>query len=172
MKVSCSGRRVRFESEVKRLPNGASVLVDRVVFPRSVAVLPAWRKGRRIALVRQYRPSIDKWILEAPAGTIDEGEEAARAAAREMEEEAGLKPGHLEEVGRGYVSPGYSTEYLTLYLAWEPVEGRAAAEAHEVIERRVVMTLEEAMEMVKRGEIEDVKTILLLLALANRVERG
>ena len=170
MRISCTGRRVRFESELKELPNGASVLVDRVIFPRSVAVLPAWKEGK-IALIRQYRPSIDKWILEVPAGTIDEGESAEGAAAREMEEEAGLRPGRLEEVGRGYVSPGYSTEHLTLYIAWDPVEGRAAAEVHEVIEKRVIVSLEEALEMMRRGEIEDVKTILLLLALSQRVRR-
>ncbi|MCX8195776.1 MAG: NUDIX hydrolase [Acidilobaceae archaeon] len=169
MKVSCKGRRVLFESELKQLPNGVTALVDRVVFPNSVAVLPVWREERKVVLIKQYRPSIDRWILEVPAGVIDSGEGAEEAAARELEEEAGLRPGRLEEVARGYVSPGYSTEYLALYIAWEPLEGNAAAEDHEVIEKRLTIDIDEALRMVERGEIEDVKTVLLLFAAASRV---
>ncbi|MFN4046517.1 MAG: NUDIX hydrolase, partial [Acidilobaceae archaeon] len=100
----CKGRRVLFEYEYEVLPNGVEVLVDRVIFPDSVAVLPLTGDGW-VFLVRQYRPTIRKWVLEAPAGTLKPGEDPRDAALRELEEEAGLTTDNLEYVGGGYVSP-------------------------------------------------------------------
>ncbi len=161
--VECRGRRARFWSGPMRLPNGAVVRVDRVIFPDSVAVLPVYRDGT-VVLLRQYRPAVDDWVLEAPAGVVEDGEDPEEAAARELEEEAGLKPGRLELVGEGYVSPGYSTEYMRLYLAWDPVAGEARPEEHEVIERTLRLSVDEAL-----GRVRDVKTLLLLYAAKSRL---
>jgi ADP-ribose pyrophosphatase len=160
--VSCRGRRVLFESFYETLPNGVRVLVDRVTFPNSVAVLPVIRSSREVVLVRQYRPAIGRWILEAPAGTIREGEDPREAAIRELEEEAGLIAEELEYVGGGYVSPGYSTEFMKLYIAWDPVTGRPRREPHEVMEVER-LDLGEALSMIHDGRIVDVKTITLIL---------
>ena len=161
MEVSCRGRRVLFESFYEVLPNGVRILVDRVTFPNSVAVLPVTRSSREVVLVRQYRPSIGRWLLEAPAGTVREGEDPREAAIRELEEEAGLIAGELEDVGGGYVSPGYSTEFMKLYIAWDPVAGRPRREPHEVMEV-VKLNIDEALRMAYSGGIEDVKTIALI----------
>ncbi|MDM7275924.1 MAG: NUDIX hydrolase [Thermoprotei archaeon] len=159
----CKGRRVLFEYGYEVLPNGVKVLVDRVIFPDSVAALPLTGDGR-VFLVRQYRPTIRKWVLEAPAGTLKPGEDPRDAALRELEEEAGLTTDNLEYVGGGYVSPGYSTEYMKLYIAWNPRRGEPRREAHEVIEKVVELSLGKAREMIYAGEIADVKTITLILA--------
>ncbi len=161
MEVSCRGRRVLFESFYEILPNGVKVLVDRVSFPNSVAVLPVLRNSKEVILVRQYRPAIGKWILEAPAGTLRSGEDPREAAIRELEEEAGLVVRELEEVGGGYVSPGYSTEFLKLFIAWDPVSGTPRREPHELmyIER---LGIDEALKMIQHGHIEDIKTITLI----------
>ncbi len=161
--LECRGRRVVFKSYVEVLPNGRRVRVDRVEFPDSVAVLPLYTSSREVVLLRQYRPSIGKWIIEAPAGTLKPGEPPEEAAKRELEEEAGLKATRLVKIAAGYLAPGYSTEKMTLYIAPNPEAGEARPEEHEVIVT-LRMRLEEALEKVERGEIEDVKTILLLLA--------
>ncbi|GAB6147556.1 NUDIX hydrolase [Stetteria hydrogenophila] len=163
--VSCRGRRVEFWSGVIRLPNGARVRVDRVKFPRSVAVLPVFRDGS-VVLVRQYRPAVDDWVLEAPAGTVEPGEDPRSAAVRELEEEAGLRadPGRLIEVGEGYVSPGYSTEVMSLFIALDPEESEARPEEYEVIEA-VRLPLREAL-----ARVRDLKTMLLLCRARELVE--
>ncbi|MCE4614954.1 MAG: NUDIX hydrolase [Desulfurococcales archaeon] len=161
MKVECKGRRVKFIAETKLLPNGNTVLVDRVVFPESAAVLPVFSDGR-VVLLKQYRPSIEKWILEAPAGVVDRGETPEETARRELEEEAGLLAGELVELGSGYVSPGYSTEFMHLFLAINPSKGQQRLEKHEIIEVKEY-SLREAFGLIDTGEIADVKTITLIL---------
>lgn len=163
-RVECRGRRVLFQSRVEELPNGRRVRIDRVVFPDAVAVLPLETRGCRVAVIRQYRPAVGEWLLEAPAGVIDEGESPEEAARRELEEEAGLRAARLYWVATGYASPGYSTEKLHYYLALDPVGSEARPEDYEVIEELLWVTIDEAVGMVRRGEIMDSKTILLLLA--------
>jgi len=163
-KVVCKGRRVLFESAVEELPNGRRVRVDRVVFPNAVAVLPLFTSDCSVVLIRQYRPAPREWLLEAPAGVIDEGEAPEEAARRELEEEAGLRAVRLVRVGEGYVSPGYSTELLYFFLAPDPEEGDARPEDHEVITEKLRVPVGDALEMIRRGEIRDAKTILLILA--------
>ena len=162
MRVECRGRRVKFTAELTKLPNGKSVIVDRVEFPDSVAVLPIIGE-ERVVLLKQYRPSLEKWIFETPAGVIDPGEEPEEAAKRELREEAGLVANKLLKVGEGYVSPGYSTEYMYLFIAPDPSKGSQSLEDHEVIEL-TEFTLKDAIKMVREGRITDIKTIALLLA--------
>jgi len=170
VRVECRGRRVRLVVEEATLPNGARRLVDRVEFPDAVAVLPLDTRDCRAALIRQYRPAVGEWLLEAPAGVIDPGESPEEAAARELEEEAGLKPTRLEKVAVGYASPGYSTEKLYYYLAPDPQQARARPEEYEVIEGVSWVPLGDALRMIEEGEIRDSKTILLLLAAARRCQ--
>ena len=158
-----------FESRMERYPDGRRVRVDRVIFPNSVAVLPFYSSSCEIALIEQYRPSIRSFLLEAPAGTISEGEDPAEAALRELAEEANLRPTRLEQVALGYVSPGYSTELMHLFIAWDPEPAKGTAESYELIVGTRKLGLSEALEMIRNGHIKDVKTILLILALQNKV---
>ncbi len=164
MRVECKGRRVRFQAGLEELPDGRRILVDRVLFPDSVAVLPVDVDGS-IILIRQYRPSPGAWLLEAPAGTVKEDERPEEAARRELLEEAGLEARELVKVGEGYVSPGYSTEKMTLYIARGLARRESRPEDYEAIEGTVRLSLDEALALVEEGEIRDVKTILLLYAL-------
>lgn len=162
--VECRGRRVLFRSEVQTLPNGYTMRVDKCIFPDAVAVLPVV-EGRTAVLIRQYRPVLGRYILEAPAGVIDEGETPEQAAARELEEETGLTGGRLVRVGQAHTSPGYSTEKLHLFIAVDPRPGRPRPEKHEIIET-VVFPLTDLVEMALRGDLEDLKTVALVLAAA------
>ncbi|NOZ30802.1 MAG: NUDIX hydrolase [Crenarchaeota archaeon] len=163
-KVECRGRRVTFISQIEKLPNGREVRIDRVVFPNAVTILPVSREDCSIYLIRQYRPAIGKWLLEAPAGVIDEGESPIETAKRELAEETGMKAKELVKVAEGYMSPGYSTEYMYLYLAIDPEKGQSSPEHYEVIEGLVKLQLDEALEKIKNAEITDLKTILAIMA--------
>lgn len=154
-------RKFRAEVYEASLPTGITRRFFRVKAPDAVTVLPITSDGM-VALLRQYRPSIGKWIYEAPAGTLEPGEKPEETALREVEEETGLRPRRLELVARGYISPGYSTEYMYYYLAWDPVEGEPRPDEDEVLEVHW-FKLQDALDMIWRGEIEDSKTILILL---------
>ncbi len=116
----------------------------------------------RIALVRQYRHPAKKDLLEIPAGKIDNGEAPEICAAREIEEELGLRAGKLEKLTEFYSTPGFCAEKLYLYLATELQPTRQNLDHDEQVEI-VYATLEEALQMISSGEIEDAKTIIALL---------
>ncbi|MCU0251835.1 MAG: NUDIX hydrolase [Vicinamibacterales bacterium] len=143
------------------VPNGRTVTLDMVRHRGSVVLLPMQDEGR-IVLIRQYRYALDRWIWELPAGSLDEGEDAAAAAARECEEEIGLVPGRVEFAGAWYPTPGFCTEVMNYYrLAGlrAPAPGGPQAHKDEDEDIRVhVFTLDEARAMVRRGEIVDLKT--------------
>ena len=158
----CKGRRARLEVVYEDLPGGRRALIDRVVFPNSVSVLPVYPSRGTVVLIRQYRPVVKQWIYEVPAGTLKEGESPEEAARRELEEEAGLVGGRLMKLGEGFLAPGYSTEYMHFYAVEEPYTGKPRPEEHEVIEV-VEIPYSKALSMLSRGEIRDAKTMLSLL---------
>ena len=86
-----------------------------------------------VLLVSQYRDAVGKELLEIPAGGVDPGEDVETAVKREMQEETGYLPQKLVNLGGFYLAPGYSTEYLHLYLATDLVPSRLVAEDTEGI---------------------------------------
>ena len=143
------------------MPNGRTVTLDMVRHPGSVVLLPMQDDGR-IVLIRQYRYAIDRWIWELPAGSLDAGEDPAAAAARECEEEIGLIPGRVEFAGAWYPTPGFCTEVMNYYRLSDLRErGSDDPPAHRDEDEDIrvhVFTLDEAREMVRRGDIVDLKT--------------
>ncbi len=155
------GRKVSLSKLRVELPNGRVADVETVEYKGSVAIL-AFVSRDRIILLEQYRPVIGKWHLEIPAGTLNEGEDPVECAIRELEEETGYTPKKLYKLGGFYLSPGYSTEYMHIFVAEDLVPGRAHPEPSEVIKLRDT-SIEEAISMVKKGIIDDAKTVLALL---------
>src|ERR1043166_8186826 len=131
----------------------------------SAVILPAFDDGT-IALVRQYRHPAVKYLLELPAGTLDERERPEDGAARGVEEELGLVAGKMEQLSELFVSPGFCEEKMWLYLATELTETQQRLEDDEFIEV-VRLPIDRALQMVADGEIEDAKTIIGLM-LAGR----
>jgi ADP-ribose pyrophosphatase len=131
-----------------------------VVHKGSAVIIPVFPDGT-IAMVRQYRYAAEKFLLEVPAGTLNKGEDPQLAAARELEEEIGVVAGRIEKLSEFYVSPGFLTEKMFLYLATELTETAQRLEQDEIltIER---YTIPVALELVRNGEIEDAKTIIAL----------
>ena len=143
------------------LPNGREATLDIVRHRGSVVLIPLQDEAH-IVLIRQYRYALDRWIWELPAGSLDEGEDPAVAAARECEEEIGLVPDRLEFLGAWYPTPGLCTEVMNYYRltglhAPDPDGPQAHLDEDEDIRVRV-FALDEARDMVRRGQIIDLKT--------------
>ena len=135
--------------------------------PGSAVILPAFDDGT-IALVRQYRHPAVKYLLELPAGTLNDKERPEEGAARELEEELGLVSGKLEKLAEFFVSPGFCEEKMWLYLATDLTETAQRLEDDELIEV-VRLPIDRALQMVTDGEIEDAKTIIGLMLAAPRL---
>ena len=119
--------------------------------------------------VRQYRHAAGLDLLELPAGTLDEGEEPLECAKREIREETGMAAGKMELLGGFYLAPGYSTEYMHVYLATglshDPLE--ADADEFLTVER---IPMAEALQMFERGEIQDAKSLAAVLLARKYLE--
>ena len=140
------------------MPNTRVVTVDIVRHSRSVVILPVPEPGQ-IILVRQYRYAINRWLWEAPAGSVDAGEDPDAAARRECHEEIGLVPETIVRLAALFPTPGYCDEEMIFYRASALVkpDHAAAVDEDEDLEPKT-FAIAEAREMVRRGEIVDMKT--------------
>jgi len=157
----CKGRRIELYNRILNI-NGKRVNTDLVRFGESVVIVPLKTENELIFL-KQYRSSIDRWIFELPAGRVDDGEDKEAAAKRELIEETGYEPSKLEYVGSFYVSPGYSDEYMHLYIASGLKYVGEKPEEDEVI-RTEVVKLSELEDMLYK-DIVDGKSIVGVLTL-------
>ena len=135
--------------------------------PGSAVILPAFEDGT-IALVKQYRHPAVRYLVELPAGTLNDRERPEEGAARELEEELGLVAGRLEKLSEFFVSPGFCEEKMWLYLATDLTATVQRLEDDEIIEVLRV-PIDRALQMITDGEIEDAKTIIGLLLAAPRI---
>lgn len=172
-----TGRYVVFETDRIQLGDGSESTRDIVVHPGAVVVVPLEADGR-LLFVTQYRVPCAGAMLELPAGTLDthdgEVEDPLAAAHRELEEETGYRAGTMERIGGFWSAPGFSTEYLTLYLATElraADEGRLEPDADENLQLSR-LHWRDAVAAVESGVIEDAKSIAGILLLARRMDKG
>ena len=135
--------------------------------PGSAVIIPVFEDGT-IALVRQYRHSAVRYLLEAPAGTLKRGEAPEEGAARELEEELGYVAASLEKLTEFFVSPGFCEEKMWVYLATEMTETQQQLEDDEIVEV-VRIPFSQALSMITTGEIDDAKTIIGVMLAAPRV---
>ena len=145
-----------------RMPNGREVTVDVVRHPKSVVLIPVPEPGH-VILIRQYRYAVNKFLWEFPAGSVDEGETPEKAAVRECHEEIGQVPATVVRLAAMYPTPGYCDEEMVFFRLSNLEEPTHDAEVDEDedIEAKS-FELREAREMVRRGEIVDMKTVAAL----------
>ena len=143
-----------------KMPNGRTVTVDVIRHSRSVVLVPVPEPGK-VILVRQFRHAVNAFLWELPAGSVDEGESPEDAARRECHEEIGLVPSTIVRLTALFPTPGYCDEEMVFFrlAGLEKTTERAAVDEDEDIESRV-FELRDARDMVRSGEIQDMKTLV------------
>ena len=134
-----------------------------VVIHRGSAVIVPVFEDKTIGMVRQYRHAAGEYLLEIPAGSLDKGESSPETCAhRELEEEIGVVADSLEQIASFYVSPGFLTEEMFLYLATGLNATEQNLEIDEILEVER-HSFPEAFELIRSGGIRDAKTMLGLI---------
>lgn len=159
------GQVVTTRRDTARLPDGNTAVREVVEHPGGVVILPMLDDGR-ILLIRQWRYPLGRTLIEAPAGKLDPGEHdnPMEAARRELIEETGHAPANMEALTYVYSSPGFCDERLWLYKATglKKIDNHDAVKTDDEFIDIIVVTVDEAFAMVKRGDIVDAKTLCLL----------
>src|SRR3954452_3781527 len=161
-------RRFRVIEKTITRADGKTASVQFVRHGGSVAILPFLTDGR-ICLIRNRRLTVDDTLIEIPAGTREPNEPPLQTASRELAEETGYRAARFEELISYYPSPGVLSERMWIFTAHELTSGDPAREANEEIENLIV-TWNEALAMIDRGEIRDGKTITSILLWERKQE--
>jgi ADP-ribose pyrophosphatase len=136
-----------------------------VVPSNAVVILPLLDDSagcEQVVLIRNQRFAVDERLWELPAGTMEAGESAATCADRELLEETGYKADKMSQLLEFYPSPGFCTELLTAFLATElTYQGQQLDETERITTQ--VVSLAQTMQMIRRNDIRDAKTIATLL---------
>jgi ADP-ribose pyrophosphatase len=151
-----------------RFPNQHIAHLDIIEHVGAVTILPIDADGR-ILFVRQYRHATGKELLELPAGTLNTGETTENCALREIREETGYAAGKLTRLGEFYLAPGYSTEYMVVYLAAELHHDPLRGDEDEFI-TLVPVEIDQAYRMALSGELQDGKSLAALLLARPHVD--
>jgi ADP-ribose pyrophosphatase len=156
--VVFDGRFLKVTRDRIALPDGAETYREFIRHPGAVVILPLFDDGS-VLLEKQFRYPLDKVFIEYPAGKIDPGEDFLACAKRELQEETGYTAGRWDFICTIHNAIAYSDEHLELYLARDLTAGPAQLDEGEFLEtfRATVPAL---LEMVKSGQITDVKTVI------------
>lgn len=136
---------------------------------KGAAAMLAVREDGKIVLVRQYRNSLDKEVLEIPAGGLEPGEETGAAAARELTEETGYVAGKVEPLMTINTTVAFCNEKIFIYKATELSLGEKHLDRDEYTDVECY-SLDEITEMIQKGEITDSKTISAIMYYAYSVK--
>ena len=154
------GRAFKIRRDHMKTPDGRKTKYDIVVHTGSVVILPIDEKGN-LLFVRQYRQAAGLDLLELPAGTRDGDEPHEICAAREIREETGMAAGQLERIGEFFLAPGYSTEFMVVFLATDLNPNPLQADADEFLQLEKI-SITKAIEMAEQGQIPDAKSLAAL----------
>lgn len=148
-----------FEATIRE---GELVYKREIVYHKGSCVIVPVFADKTVGLVKQYRHAAGKYLLEIPAGTLNLNEDPQLGAARELEEEIGVRAAKIEKLTEFYVSPGFLTEKMFVYLATDLTESKQNLDDDEVltIER---LSFPEIFRMIEANEFEDAKTMLSLI---------
>lgn len=159
--VIWQGESWRLRVDQLQLENGVIISKGVVDHPGSVLIVPLLNDNE-VVMIEQYRPILDRRILELPAGTRQPHENIFACAQRELREETGYYPEHLMPLGEIVVSPGVSNEIMHLFLARQLHFDPLPMDVDEMIENRQI-PLDQLVEMALDGTLQDAKTVLGIL---------
>jgi ADP-ribose pyrophosphatase len=160
--VLYEGKRIRLEiHHLDDEETGKRLRREVVVHPGAVVILGFLDDGR-LLLIRNRRYTINQDLIELPAGTLEKGEDPMNCAGRELLEETGYLAGRIKPIGSFFASPGILTEKMHVFAAYDlRHEGQELDETEEI--EVVPATMEQAIAMIRVGEIQDAKTIAAVL---------
>jgi ADP-ribose pyrophosphatase len=156
-----------FDVSLDRIREGEIEYEREIVTHDGSAVVVPVFYDKTVALVKQYRHAAGKYLWEIPAGSLENNETPEEGARRELEEEVGATAGKLDLLSEFYVSPGFLSEKMFVFLATDLTETVQNLEDDELIEIQKY-TFDRVFEMIRRNEIEDAKTIVGLMLAGAR----
>ena len=160
-RIAYDGKILKVNLDRVALPNGREIDLEFIAHPGAAAVVPLHADGT-ITMIRQFRYATGGWLLEIPAGKLDPGESPEECARRETREEAGVVAGKLHALGPIWTTPGFTNECIWLFAATQLTPAPQELQHDEVLEV-LRMPLTEALAMVERGEMPDVKSLAALV---------
>jgi ADP-ribose pyrophosphatase len=161
---------VQLRIDTVRMPDGTTKDREIVIHPGAVVIV-ARDEQDRVALVRQYRPAIQRETLELPAGTREAGELPETTARRELTEETGLHAASWSKLVEFYSSPGFCTEQMQVFVATGLAPGQPSPEDDELIEVSWI-GLADVPRLIAQGQICDAKSIAGLLTYLRNARLG
>ena len=162
--IVLKGRVFDVRQDQVRLPNGRLVQLEVVDHPGAVVLVPVDTSGN-IWLIEQYRHAAGENLIELPAGVAEAGESLEECAFRELREETGMSASSLQRIGEFYIAPGYSTEYLIIFLATGLSPDPLTGDEDEFIQVKPT-PIDQVFMLAESGQIRDAKSLAaLLLAL-------
>lgn len=150
------------------LDNGDVAVREYIRHSGGVGIVPVI--GGNVILIRQFRISIERELIELPAGRLEPNEDPMACAGRELEEEIGYRAGRLIPIASYFASVGNSNERMYLFLALDLEKTERRLESDERI-REVVMPLDMVKAKLSNQEFEDSKTIIGLREAIAFLER-
>jgi ADP-ribose pyrophosphatase len=164
-RLSYDGPLFRVYSD-KIIENGRKVTRDVVRHNGSVVILAIddtkSKRDPMIVMERQYRHAAKEYLLEVPAGKMEEGEDALAGAKRELLEETGFKAKRWRKMLRYFASPGFLGEFMQVFVAEGLTLGDAQPEYDEQLEIEM-MPLSRVLGMIDEGKIHDGKTLISVM---------
>ena len=163
------GRAFKVKRDYLKTPNGDETKLEIIEHGGSVVVVPIDNDGN-LLLVRQYRHAAQQDLLELPAGTRNEQEPFEDCAAREIREETGMEAGKLQKVGDFYLAPGYSTEFMAVFLATDLKHNPLEADFDEFLQVEKI-SVKKASELFQSGKMLDAKSLAAWLLAKPHLEK-
>jgi 8-oxo-dGTP pyrophosphatase MutT (NUDIX family) len=167
--ILLQGRAFKIRRDTLKTPDGRETKYEIIEHGGSVVLVPVDENGN-ILFVRQYRHATGGDLLELPAGTRDGAEPFEECAAREIREETGMEAGKLHRVGDFYLAPGYSSEFMAVFLATELKDNPLPGDDDEFLQVEKI-PVKDAVKMFERGEIPDAKSLAAWLLAKPHLEK-
>jgi ADP-ribose pyrophosphatase len=154
------GRVFNVRKDLVELPGGKTTYLDIVEHYGAVTLIPVDEEGY-IWFVRQYRHPAGIEMIELPAGVMEPGESPEECAHREVREETGMAADEIHQVGEFYLAPGYSTEFMHVFLATGLHPAPLPGDIDEILSVERI-SKKEVYAMAEAGHFHDSKTLAAL----------
>jgi ADP-ribose pyrophosphatase len=141
-----------------RAPTGSTFQRHTIYHPGVVAVVPFDPDGN-VLLIKQFRPATRDWLLEIPAGTLEKGEPPLACAKRELIEEIGFAAKKWKKLGAIFLAPGYCSELIHLFKAWDLTPAHAEQDEDEHIDAPLAFSPAKLKDAIADGTVCDAKTL-------------